>query len=121
MAAGAWDDCLRARRHIRSASKSCICNLAGTLIQISTQWTGAGPLPAHPRTWMEGLLRWPTLEVVCRGSCPSIMVCGLMQRNASITTCRRGGARWGGWGLRGHQRNRDGGGVASNHGEGRGL
>jgi hypothetical protein len=37
-------------------------------------------------TWIDGLLRWPRLEVVWRGSCPSIMVCGLMRRNASITT-----------------------------------
>lgn len=37
-------------------------------------------------TWIEGLLRWPKLEVVCRGSCPNIMVCGLINRNASITT-----------------------------------
>lgn len=35
---------------------------------------------------MEGLLRCPTLDVVCRGSCPSIIVCGLMHRKASMTT-----------------------------------
>lgn len=42
-------------------------------------------LPAC-RTWMEGLLRCPRLLVVWRGSCPSIIVWGLMRRNASITT-----------------------------------
>lgn len=29
-------------------------------------------------TWMLGLLRWPRLEVVCRGSWPSIIVWGLI-------------------------------------------
>ena len=28
--------------------------------------------------WMLGLFRWPRLLVVCRGSCPSIMVCGFI-------------------------------------------
>eukprot|EP00955_Chlamydomonas_euryale_P064507 359003-Chlamydomonas_euryale.AAC.7 len=36
--------------------------------------------------WMLGLFRCPRLDVVWRGSWPSIMVCGLMSRNASITT-----------------------------------
>ncbi len=43
---------------------------------------------AGARTCMEGFSRWPRLEVVCRGSCPSIIVCGLMSRKASITTCQ---------------------------------
>mmetsp|Transcript_3517 Transcript_3517/g.11737 ORF Transcript_3517/g.11737 Transcript_3517/m.11737 type:complete len:384 (-) Transcript_3517:603-1754(-) len=38
------------------------------------------------RAWMEGLCRWPMLDVVCRGSCPSMMSCGLMDRKASMTT-----------------------------------
>lgn len=37
-------------------------------------------------TWMDGLLRCPRLEVVWRGSWPSIMVWGLIRRKASITT-----------------------------------
>lgn len=36
--------------------------------------------------WMLGRFRWPTLLVAWRGSCPSITVCALMRRNASITT-----------------------------------
>ena len=35
---------------------------------------------------MDGLLRCPRLLVVCRGSWPSISVCGLMSRKASMTT-----------------------------------
>jgi hypothetical protein len=35
---------------------------------------------------MEGLLRCPMLEVVCRGSWLRSMSCGLMVRKASITT-----------------------------------
>jgi hypothetical protein len=38
------------------------------------------------RAWIEGLLRWPRWEVVCRGSCPAMIVCGLIRRKASITT-----------------------------------
>ena len=38
------------------------------------------------RAWMDGLLRWPKFEVVCRGSCPIIRVWGFINRNASITT-----------------------------------
>ena len=30
------------------------------------------------RAWMLGLFRWPRLEVVCRGSCPSIRLCELI-------------------------------------------
>ena len=37
-------------------------------------------------TWMDGLFRCPRFEVVCWGSCPSIIVWGLIKRNASITT-----------------------------------
>lgn len=35
---------------------------------------------------MLGLLRWPRLEVVWRGSWPSMRVCGFMRRKASMTT-----------------------------------
>lgn len=38
------------------------------------------------KTWMDGLFRCPRLDVVCLGSCPSIIVCGLINRKASITT-----------------------------------
>lgn len=38
------------------------------------------------RTCSDGLLRCPTFEVVCRGSCPTMIICGLIDRNASITT-----------------------------------
>jgi hypothetical protein len=33
-------------------------------------------------TWMEGLCKWPRLEVVCRGSWPNIMVCALRAHEA---------------------------------------
>ena len=34
------------------------------------------------RAWMLGLLRCPRLEVVCRGSCPSIKLCELISLRA---------------------------------------
>jgi hypothetical protein len=43
--------------------------------------------------WMEGLFRWPRLEVVWRGSCPSMMAWGLIKRKASMTTCEMQGVR----------------------------
>ena len=30
------------------------------------------------RAWIDGLFRCPRLDVVCRGSCPNIIVCGLI-------------------------------------------
>lgn len=38
------------------------------------------------RAWIEGFFRWPTFDVVCRGSWPSIISCGLIKRKQSITT-----------------------------------
>jgi hypothetical protein len=35
---------------------------------------------------MEGLLRCPKFDVLCRGSCPIMSDWGLISRNASITT-----------------------------------
>ena len=35
---------------------------------------------------IEGLLRWPLTDVVCRGSCPPIPRIGFISLNASITT-----------------------------------
>ena len=35
---------------------------------------------------IEGLLMWPMFEVVCLGSRPAMTACGLIRRNASITT-----------------------------------
>jgi len=37
-------------------------------------------------TWMDGLLRWPRLDVACRGSWPNTIMLGLISRNASMTT-----------------------------------
>lgn len=47
----------------------------------SAAWAVAGWKLQGLPTWMDGLLRWPTFDVVCRGSCPSIIVCGLQTRN----------------------------------------
>ena len=35
---------------------------------------------------MEGLFKWPMFDVVCLGSCPRSIDCGLMSLKASITT-----------------------------------
>lgn len=40
-------------------------------------------------TWIEGLLRCPKFEVVCRGSWARTIVFGLIRRKASITTCQK--------------------------------
>ena len=37
-------------------------------------------------TWIDGLFKWPRFDVVWRGSCPSIIVWGLIRRKASMTT-----------------------------------
>lgn len=40
-------------------------------------------------TWIEGLFRWPRLDVVCLGSWPNTIMLALINLKASITTCRR--------------------------------
>ena len=35
---------------------------------------------------MDGFCKWPKLEVVWRGSWPSMIICGLIVRKASMTT-----------------------------------
>ena len=42
-------------------------------------WEGIlNAVQSTAHTWMDGLLRCPRFDVVCRGSCPIIIVCGLI-------------------------------------------